>query len=307
MNGVNFADRLLGDFHEHRSFSAKCADSDDLPMRPNDYQFLRDFVYQHSRINLGPDKQELVSARLGKRLRATNTATITDYCDLLRTPAGTEELGNLIDAISTNHTYFFREEGHFTALKEIILPDLVRRREKEKWYALRVWSAASSSGEEPYSVAMALEEYFSGKPNSWPRQIEATDISSRILAKAEAGIYPAETVSRISPAMVKTYFQTGYGEQTGLFRVKPSIRSLVRFRRLNLLEGQPPFTEPFQIIFCRNVMIYFDRPTQEELIKRLRARLVPGGYLMVGHSESLTGINHGLKMIRPATYQNPLD
>ncbi len=276
-------------------------------MRPNDYQFLRDFVYQHSRINLGPDKQELVSARLGKRLRATNTATITDYCDLLRTSAGTEELGNLIDAISTNHTYFFREEGHFTALKEIILPDLVRRREKEKWSTLRVWSAASSSGEEPYSVAMALEEYFSGKPNAWPRQIEATDISSRILAKAEAGIYPAETVSRISPAMVKMYFQTGYGEQAGLFRVKPAIRSLVRFRRLNLLEGQPPFTEPFQIIFCRNVMIYFDRPTQEELIKRLRARLVPGGYLMVGHSESLTGINHGLKMIRPATYQNPLD
>ncbi|MEN9841475.1 MAG: hypothetical protein RL376_1275 [Verrucomicrobiota bacterium] len=275
-------------------------------MRQNDYQFLRDFVYQHSRINLGPDKQELVSARLGKRLRATNTATITDYCELLRTPAGADELGNLIDAISTNHTYFFREEGHFTALKEIILPDLVRRREKENWSALRVWSAASSSGEEPYSIAMALEEYFSAKPNAWPRQIEATDISSRILAKAEAGIYPAETVSRIGPAMVKAYFQTGYGEQTGLYRVKPAIRSLVRFRRLNLLEGQPPFTEPFQIIFCRNVMIYFDRPTQEELIKRLRARLVPGGYLMVGHSESLTGINHGLKMIRPATYQNPL-
>lgn len=275
-------------------------------MRPNDYQFLRDFVYQHSRINLGPDKQELVSARLGKRLRATGLATITDYCDLLRTPAGTEELGNLIDAISTNHTYFFREEGHFVALKDIILPDLLKRREKEKWPALRVWSAASSSGEEAYSIAMALEEYFSAKPVTWPRQIEATDISSRILAKAEAGIYAAETVSRMSPAMVKTYFQTGYGEQTGLYRIKPTIRSLVRFRRLNLLEGQPPFNEPFQIIFCRNVMIYFDRATQEELIKRLRSRLVPGGYLMVGHSESLTGINHGLKMIRPATYQNPL-
>ena len=275
-------------------------------MRPNDYQFLRDFVYQHSRINLGPDKQELVSARLGKRLRATGLATITDYCDLLRTPAGTEELGNLIDAISTNHTYFFREEGHFVALKDIILPDLLQRREKEKWSALRVWSAASSSGEEAYSIAMALEEYFSAKPITWPRQIEATDISSRILAKAEAGIYAAETVSRMSPAMVKTYFQTGYGEQTGLYRIKPTIRSMVRFSRLNLLEGQPPFNEPFQIIFCRNVMIYFDRATQEELIKRLRSRLVPGGYLMVGHSESLTGINHGLKMIRPATYQNPL-
>ena len=182
----------------------------------------------------------------------------------------------------------------------------MRRRTTESWAALRLWSAACSSGEEPYSVAIALDEYFNAHPPSWPRQIEATDISSRILAKAEAGIYPAETVSRLPAAMAKTYFQTGYGEQTGLFRVKPAIRDIVRFRRLNLLEGQPPFTEPFQIILCRNVMIYFDRPTQEELVNRLKARLVPGGYLLVGHSESLTGINHGLKLIRPATYQKPL-
>jgi chemotaxis protein methyltransferase CheR len=276
-------------------------------MRPNDYQFIRDIVYQHSRINLGTDKQELVNARLGKRLRATGKATIGDYCDLLRTPAGTEELGNLIDVISTNHTYFFREEGHFTALNEVILPDLVRRRDRESWPVLRVWSAASSSGEEPYSIAIALEEYFAAHPPAWPRQIEATDISSRILAKAEAAIYPAETVARIPPALAKAYFQTGYAEQAGLYRVKPHIRQTVRFRRLNLLEGQPPFTEPFQIIFCRNVMIYFDRATQEELVNRLKARLVPGGYLLVGHSESLTGINHGLKLIRPATYQKPLN
>jgi chemotaxis protein methyltransferase CheR len=275
-------------------------------MRPHDYQFIRDIVYRHSRINLGEDKQELVSARLGKRLRATGKASIGEYCDLLRSPSGSDELGNLIDVISTNHTYFFREEGHFAALRDIILPDLVRRRTTESWAALRLWSAACSSGEEPYSVAIALDEYFNAHPPSWPRQIEATDISSRILAKAEAGIYPAETVSRLSAAMSKTYFQTGYGEQTGLFRIKPAIRDIVRFRRLNLLEGQPPFTEPFQIILCRNVMIYFDRPTQEELVNRLKARLVPGGYLLVGHSESLTGINHGLKLIRPATYQKPL-
>lgn len=275
-------------------------------MRPNDYQFIREIVYSHSRINLGPDKQELVSARLGKRLRATGKATITDYCDLLRTPAGSEELGNLIDVISTNHTYFFREEGHFEALRDIILPDLIRRRERNAASPLRVWSAACSSGEEPYSIAIALEEYFAANPPAWQRQIEATDISTRILAKAQAAIYPAETVSRMSPAMVKAYFQTGYSEQAGLYRVKPTLRSLVRFRQLNLLEGALPFNEPFQIIFCRNVMIYFDRPTQEELVQRLKSKLVPGGYLMVGHSESLTGINHGLKMIRPATYQNPL-
>jgi chemotaxis protein methyltransferase CheR len=275
-------------------------------MRPNDYQFIRDIVYRHSRINLGPDKQELVAARIGKRLRATGQSTVGDYCELLRSPAGNEELGNLIDVISTNHTYFFREDGHFTALREVILPDLARRREAAGWPTLRVWSAACSSGEEPYSVAIALEEYFNAQGKAWPRRFEATDISTRILARAEAGIYPAETVSRIPPAMVKAYFQTGYAEQAGFYRIKPAIRSQITFRRLNLLEGTPPFTEPFQIIFCRNVMIYFDRPTQEELINRLKARLVPGGYLLVGHSESLTGINHGLKMIRPATYQVPL-
>jgi len=277
-------------------------------MRPTDYEFIRDIVYSHSRINLGPDKHELVSARLGKRLRATGMATITDYCDLLRTPAGGDELGNLIDAISTNHTYFFREEGHWEALRSIILPDLARRREREHepWSALRVWSAACSSGEEPYSISIALEEYFSAHPLSWPRQIEATDISTRILAKAEAGIYSAETVSKLSADRVKKYFQVGYAEQAGLYRVRAPFRSIVKFRRMNLLEGALPFDEPFQIIFCRNVMIYFDRATQEELINRLKSKLVPGGYLLVGHSESLTGINHGLKSIRPATYQKPL-
>lgn len=275
-------------------------------MTPTDYQFIRDIVYRHSRINLGPDKQELVTARLGKRLRATGLPTVSSYCELLRSSAGAEELGNLIDVISTNHTYFFREDGHFTALRDLILPDLVRRRETSGWSALRVWSAACSSGEEPYSVAIAMDEYCTAHNVSWPRRLEATDISTRILARAEAGIYPAETISRIPPATVKNYFQTGYDEQAGYFRIKPAIRSQITFRRLNLLEGTPPFNEPFQIIFCRNVMIYFDRATQEELINRLKARLVPGGYLLVGHSESLTGINHGLKIVRPATYQLPI-
>lgn len=273
-------------------------------MQSAEYQFIRQLVYQHSRINLGSDKRELVSARLAKRLRAVQLPSVSDYCELLRSPRGHDELGNLIDAISTNHTYFFREEGHFSAMEELILPELLKRRPKANWPQLRIWSAACSSGEEPYSIAIQLSEFFRRDP-VWPWQIEATDISGRILDRARQAIYPTEAVSRIHPSLVKTYFETGYGPQQGNYRVRASLRQRVNFSRLNLLEGTPPFTQPFHVIFCRNVMIYFDRPTQEELITRLCRLLLPGGYLLVGHSESLTNISHPLKMIRPATYRLP--
>jgi chemotaxis protein methyltransferase CheR len=273
-------------------------------MQSAEYQFIRDLVYQHSRINLGPDKRELVSARLAKRLRAVRLSNVGEYCELLRSPTGTDELGNLIDAISTNHTYFFREEGHFAAMRDAILPELMGRRTKENWPQLRVWSAACSSGEEPYSIAIFLAEYFKTQ-SAWPWQIEATDISRRILTRARQAVYAEEAVSRIDSRWVKSYFQTGYGPQEGNYRVKPEIRERVNFHHLNLLEGPTPFQQPFQVIFCRNVMIYFDRPTQEELVRRLSQLLVPGGYLLVGHSESLTNVRHSLKMIRPATYRAP--
>lgn len=271
-------------------------------MQAAEYQFIRDLVYQHSRINLGTDKRELVSARLAKRLRAIQLPSVGDYCELLRSPEGQDELGNLIDAISTNHTYFFREEGHFAALQDLILPDLVSRRANESWPQLRVWSAACSTGEEPYSIAIFLAEYFRQNA-AWPWAVEATDISRRVLTRARQAVYPADCVSRIESRLVKTHFEVGYGPQDGNYRVKAAIRERVHFHHLNLLEGQPPFSGQFQIIFCRNVMIYFDRPTQEELIARLVRMLAPGGYLLVGHSESLTNIRHSLKMVRPATYR----
>lgn len=274
-------------------------------MRDADYQFIRTFVYRHSRINLGPDKQELVSARLGKRLRACRVASIGAYCELLQSPGGEEEVTHLIDAISTNHTYFFREEGHFAALREVILPQLLARRTRERWPALRVWSAACSTGEEPYSIAIALSQQLTAGANAWPWRIEATDISTRVLEKARRAIYPAEALSKMEPALVKSAFQVGHSDMEGFYRVQPRLQSTVNFRQLNLLEGAAPFSEPFHVIFCRNVMIYFDRATQEELIGRLSQMLVPGGFLMVGHSESLTAIKHPLKMIRPATYQAP--
>ena len=270
-------------------------------MRDSEFDFIRSLVYERSRINLGPDKRQLVSARLGKRLRATNLPTLTEYCRLLKEPGSEQELGHLIDAISTNHTFFFREIAHFDFLRATAIPEMIERSRAERWSKLRVWSAACSSGEEPYSIAMTLAECAGNMP--W--HIDATDISNRILAKAAAAIYDREPISRLPLETVRTHFQRGFGPQDGNFRVKAELRDRVSFHQLNLLEGQPPFSEPFQVIFCRNVMIYFDRETQEELVARLARRLVPGGYLMVGHSESLTHLKHGLQSIRPAIYRKP--
>lgn len=274
-------------------------------MKGKEFEFIRSLVYENSRINLGPDKHELVNARLSKRLRAVKLPSIDRYCELLRSPAGKEELSHLIDAISTNHTFFFRENAHFDFLRDMIVPEMLSRRVEERWSRFSVWSAACSSGEEPYSLAMTLDESLGG--SHWPWHIEATDISHRILAKATAGIYRDEVVGKLSKAQINRFFQRGFGPQEGNFRVKTELRNAVTYRQLNLLEGEPPFTQPFQVIFCRNVMIYFDRPTQEELVNKLARRLVPGGYLCVGHSESLTGIKHGLQAVRPAVYRRPLN
>ena len=270
-------------------------------MRDSEFDFIRTLVYERSRINLGPDKRQLVSARLGKRLRATNVPSLSDYCRLLQQPGSEQELGHLIDAISTNHTFFFRENAHFEFLRDRAVPELIERARAERWSRLQVWSAACSSGEEPYSIAMTL----AGCTGPMPWSIAATDISRRILDRAQTAIYSEETVRRLPPEIVRSYFQRGHGPQEGNYRIKPALREHVQFHHLNLLQGEPPFTEPFQVIFCRNVMIYFDRPTQEELISRLVRRLVPGGYLMVGHSESLTHLRHNLRALRPAIYQKP--
>lgn len=272
-------------------------------MRDTEFDFIRSLVYEHSRIQLGPDKRELVSARLGKRLRATQLGSISEYCDLLRSPTSGEELSHLIDAISTNHTFFFRENTHFDFVRNHIVPEMQQRNRTERWSKFYAWSAASSSGEEPYSLGITLNECL--PPGGWSWQIEATDISHRILAKARAGIYRDDVVNRLPPATIKAYFQKGIGPQEGNYRIKSAISSRVSYHQLNLLEGEPPFREPFHVIFCRNVMIYFDRPTQEELVNRLTRRLVPGGYLLVGHSESLTGIKHSLQMVKPAIYRRP--
>jgi len=275
-------------------------------IRDSDYEFIRQLVYRRSRINLGPDKRELVVARLNKRLRATKIPTISDYCHYLKGQPDEEELCNLIDVISTNHTYFFREAEHFEFLRSHILADMVRRHTPEHWPCFHAWSAACSSGEEPYSIAITVAEFFQKNQITWPWRIEATDISHRVLQRARTGVYREDAIAKVPREIFSTHFQKGYGPQAGNYRIKPQLADMVTFRQLNLLENEPPVGDPFHVIFCRNVMIYFDHPTQEELVHRLARRLVPGGYLLVGHSESLTAIQHGLEVVRPAIYRRPL-
>lgn len=274
-------------------------------MRDSDYKFIRELVYSHSRINLGPDKKELVSARLGKRLRETKITSISDYCRFLQEQESEEELSHLIDAISTNYTFFFREIEHFDFLNKTIVPEMQARRAKENWASFNIWSAACASGEEPYSIAISMAEQFGPTP-VWPWRIEATDISHKILQRARVGIYREETLEKVPHNVLRKHFQQGFGPQDGNYRVKPHLQEHITFRQLNLLEGTVPGTDLFHVIFCRNVMIYFDRQTQTELVNKLSKRLVPGGYLYVGHSESLSGISHSLETVKAAIYRRPL-
>ena len=276
------------------------------PLGTEHYEYIRGLVYSNSRINLGSDKMELVRSRVQKRLRALGIPDFQSYCELLASPAGTEELTALLDAISTNVTHFFREAEHFRFLKDTILPSYFTTRKKVPCEPLRIWSAACSSGQEPYSLAILLDEFFREKTRS-PWQITATDISTRMLEVARNGIYRGDQVKLPIADWLGVYFQKGTGSWDGHYRVKGTLRERITFRRLNLFEWPYPWGEKFHVIFCRNVMIYFDRPTQEQLVSHLSQQLESGGYLVVGHSESLIGLEHGLKSLWPSIYQKPRD
>ena len=215
-----------------------------------------------------------------------------------------EEFVHLIDVISTHHTAFFRENAHFEFIHAQTVPEMLARARAEHWGRFHAWCAACSSGEEPYSLAIALAESLAGK--DWPWHIEATDISQRVIDQASAGVYPEQTLEGVPESRRRSHFQRGIGPQAGNYRIKRDLQDGVHFRQLNLLGGPVPFPEPFQLILCRNVMIYFDRPTQEELVQKLSRQLVPGGYLLVGHAESLTNIRHDLQVVKPAVYRRPL-
>ena len=267
------------------------------------YRFLIDLVYEHSRIRLGADKQALLANRLQKRLRVLGLESYEEYCAVLRSPDGLDEIEVLVDLISTNHTKFFREPDHFSFLVKQALPALLPRL-AASGSPLRVWSAAASSGEEPYTIAIVLAEHLRANPSmEW--EITASDISKRMLAEAKRGIYRIDAVKPVPPDLLKRYFQKGFGVRAGTCRIKPEIQERVRFERINLFQAQYPALAKQHVIFCRNVMIYFDVPSRTTVVQRLTRHLSPGGYLVVGHSESLLGIRHGLQPIKQGIYQRP--
>jgi chemotaxis protein methyltransferase CheR len=266
-----------------------------------DLATIQRLVYAKSGISLHSGKRALVTARLQKLLKRSGLSTFREYIHYLQADKSGSEMTAMLDAIATNHTSFFREPQHFEFLAKIVLPPL---REREETTPILGWSAACSSGEEPYTIAITALELFGGTPGR-PLRLLASDLSTKALTRAVAGIYKAERVSGLPRHLVLKHFEKGVGVPAGSVRVAEHVRRIVEFRQLNLLEAPPP-GRPLDFIFCRNVLIYFDRAVQQAVVDRLEERLAPGGYLFTSHSESLNGLRHGLTWVAPAVYRREL-
>jgi chemotaxis protein methyltransferase CheR len=258
-----------------------------VEMSPAQFERTRKLAYEVSGIRLDDTKVGLVTARIMHRLRALGLPNMGAYFELLdKDPA---ESAKLVDELTTNKTSFFRESSHFDVLRKKVVPTAVNRR-------LRIWSAGCSSGEEPYTLAMTLRE-MGDELNGFDIRILATDLSERMLSKARAGVYDDEQMGDIAPALRTKYFE----HVNNQWRVKPNLRQLIQFAPLNL-QGEWPMKGPFNAIYCRNVMIYFDRETRQKLVNRFTNLLAPNGFFFVGHSESLTGLTSTLRYVEPAAY-----
>ncbi|HWU77718.1 MAG TPA: protein-glutamate O-methyltransferase CheR [Rhodanobacter sp.] len=265
-----------------------------------EFNFLRSFVLEHCGISLGEQKHQLVQGRLLRRLRALGLKNFEAYCELLRRdPEG--ELGELASVISTNVTSFFREVHHYDLLTNELLPRWLseKRRDGDR---LRIWSAGCSTGEEPYALAMVLAEAIDKSGGKADARILATDLSPQALECARKGVYPLERLNGISDERRKRWMLRGSGEYAGLASVHPRLRELVTIEPLNLLHNWP-MRGPFDAIFCRNVVIYFDQPTKQRLFSRYADLLPPGGYLFLGHSESLHGISDQFELVGRTVYR----
>jgi len=273
-------------------------DSDRLS--PGDFQRLAEFINSYSGIKMPASKRLMLEGRLRRRLRATGIASFADYCDHLFEGAGLEtEALYLIDAVTTNKTDFFREPTHFDALTRTVLPDLQNRGHN----SLRIWSAACSIGAEPYTIAMVCADYAETQaPGPLKTFILATDLSTDVLRAARHGVYPAAMVAPVPPNLRRRYMR-GSASDRAQARVIPELRAMVGFARLNLMDETYPVGDPMQIIFCRNVLIYFDKPTQHAVLDRLCQRLETGGYLFLGHSESVTGFDLPIRAVGGTIFQ----
>lgn len=262
---------------------------------PSAFQKIRDYVHRTAGIVIGKDKTALVTGRLWRRLELHGHKTYEAYFAYISSPEGAQERNTMLDLLTTNETYFFREPAHFEFLRDEIIPQLNGRR-------MRIWCAASSTGEEPHSIAMVLADTMGSA--DW--EILATDISGKVLDHARTGVYRAERINHIPAAYLKNYCRRGIGQYEGMLAVVPSLRSRIKFEQHNLLHARKS-KEQFDVIFLRNVLIYFDQATKQKVIDNLMESLRPGGWLILGHCESLTGLDIQLSTLRPSIYRKPME
>lgn len=269
-----------------------------IPISDGEFEQLTKLIYNKFGIILSNEKRSLVMGRLQKYLRLNNYTTYTQYIEQLHNSQDLAPLSSLIDNISTNHTFFWRESEHFIHLANQALPEVCHRA-KQKDHDLRIWCAGCSSGEEAYTLMAITMEFLGKEYGLWHAGLLATDISEKVLNTAIRGHYQADQIDPL-PAPYKKYFSA---KGDGSVEAHEKLKQEITFRRFNLMNPEFPFRKQFHIIFCRNVMIYFDLPTKEKVVNNFTKFLEPGGYLYIGHSESLGRVNDQLEYIMPAVYR----
>ena len=271
-------------------------------MNISDQEFnsLRQLIYDRFGINLTDEKRSLLVGRLQKMLRQKQLGTFQNYYEYLKTDSSGKAVSDLINMVSTNYTYFNREKDHFDYFQKTALPAVCEQLKKQNRKDLRVWCAGCSTGEEPYTLLMLMHEYLGGQYGNWDAGILATDISEQVLSKATQGIYPADKVASLPETLQRKYFTK---LPNGTMQVCDALRKEVTFRRFNLMNKTFPFKKPFHIVFCRNVMIYFDQQTRNALVQRFNNSMEPNGYFFIGHSETLGRDSELFKYLMPAAYQ----
>ena len=276
-----------------------------LPATLSDREFNKfsAFIYDATGIKMPPAKKTMLEARLQKRLKANSIVSFEEYSTFVFSQEGrATELIHLIDVVTTNKTDFFREPAHFEFMVKTALPGILQARGDLVRDPVRIWSAGCSTGEEPYTLAMVLSEFAAGRPD-FRAAITASDICTQVLQTAKTGIYPEERTDPIPLNLKKKYLMRSREKSKSLVRISPQLRSMVSFRRINFMDDDFGIAEKMDIIFCRNVVIYFDKPTQQTLMRKFHKQLKPGGYLFIGHSETLSGLDVDFKAVASTVYR----
>ncbi|MFO1003285.1 MAG: CheR family methyltransferase [Planctomycetaceae bacterium] len=280
-------------------------DSSTFILKPKEFKLFRGLIYQEAGISLGEGKHQLVESRLSKRLRSLDLTSYQEYYDyLMKSDEDGEERLRMINCLTTNKTDFFREDHHFKYLKSHVFPAIEKRAKETGERKLRIWSAACSTGEEPYTLAMTVLEHFGPMSiNGWDIRILASDVDTDVLAHAQKGLYAAERVNDVPRDVLKRCFIRTSRSEESPYQIRPELQELITFRRINFIETEWPIHTVFDAIFCRNVMIYFDEPTQDRLLSRFADVLIPEGHLFIGHSESILRLDRIYKSIGNTVYR----